>query len=303
MLDERKSMPRTRSVPSAPGAGNIITAPGPPEDASNRKMNKDVPCAKHWCFTWNNYPDNAYEILRSFSDVLAGLVCGKEVAPTTGQRHLQGHLEFKVKSRPSTLKVLWDSHVYFEKSRDPKASKAYAAKDGQDILSWGTCQTIQPYTMNVELRPWQKEIADIVSSEPDDRTIYWFFEGAGGIGKTTLQKYLYLNSERVIVLSGKATDMKHGIVTYVEKNKQPPRTVVIDIPRCQDTEHISWQGIEEIKNMFFFSGKYEGGMICGHSPHVLIFSNHTPPTEKLSRDRWKVYRIEDDMLREWASYT
>jgi len=97
----------------------------------------------------------------------------------------------------------------------------------------------------------------------------------------------------VVVLSGKASDMKNGIIKFEEANEMLPTIVLINIPRCTDVDHISWQGIEEIKDMFFFSPKYESGMICGKNPHVIIFSNEPPPERKLSDDRWKIIRIEE----------
>lgn len=43
--------------------------------------------------------------------------------------------------------------------------------------------------------------------------------------------------------------------------------------------------------MLFYSGKYEGGMVCGPSPHLCIFANERPDLIKLSSDRWKVFEI------------
>lgn len=55
------------------------------------------PRAKHWCFTWNGYPDN-YETLFSSLNTQAFFTWafyGIEVAPTTGMKHLQGCISFK----------------------------------------------------------------------------------------------------------------------------------------------------------------------------------------------------------------
>lgn len=42
--------------------------------------------------------------------------------------------------------------------------------------------------------------------------------------------------------------------------------VVMDIPK--QVEHISYTGIEEVKDGAFFSGKYESGMIVMNYPHI-----------------------------------
>lgn len=249
-----------------------------------------------WIFTWNNYPDDWKKILVpkfQNSDNVKGYIAGKEVAPTTGTPHIQGYMEFKTKARPMGLlpkQVSWRcargkmSHNY-----------NYCSKDG-DFISWGSVQYVPPYSINIKLRPWQIKIYNILLTEPNDRDMYWFWEHNGCAGKTTFQKWIYLNPNMkdVVVLSGKATDMKNGVIEYEEKHKTLPKIVLINIPRCQDTDHVSWQGIEEIKDMFFFSPKYHGGQVCGPNPHVIIFSNEPAPTWKMSPDRWHVYEIEEE---------
>ena len=142
----------------------------------------------------------------------------------------------------------------------------------------------------MDLYDWQKTIIKKIKEVPDDRSIYWFWEPEGCRGKTTFQKYIYLNFDNVIVLSGSAHDMKNGIVQYKERMGVLPKIVLINIPRSK-SGFVSYTGIEEIKDMFFFSGKYEGGMVCGPNPHVLIFANDEPDTHKMSADRWIIKEL------------
>ena len=90
------------------------------------------------------------------------------------------------------------------------------------------------------------------------------------------------------MLSGKAGDMKNGIVQY----GNIPKVVLINMPRSSGG-FISYSGIEQIKDMFFFSGKYEGGMICGKCPHVVIFANEPPDEGMMSMDRWVITAISN----------
>lgn len=69
-----------------------------------------------------------------------------------------------------------------------------------------------------------------------------------------------------------------------------PRIVIINIPR-NNKNFVSYTGLEEIKDMFFFSGKYESGMVSGASPHLIVFSNSPPDYHKMSLDRWVVHQI------------
>ena len=70
-----------------------------------------------------------------------------------------------------------------------------------------------------------------------------------------------------MVLGGKSADMKNGVVEYQKNNTCLPEIVVLNIPRSFNSDYLSYTGIEEVKDMFFNSGKYEGGMIDGNSPH------------------------------------
>jgi hypothetical protein len=75
-----------------------------------------------------------------------------------------------------------------------------------------------------------------------------------------------------------------------------PEIVLINIPKSFDQEYLSYTGIEEVKDMLFYSGKYEGGQVDGNPPFVFVFSNIPPEVDKLSEDRWMIYNIDED---EW----
>ena len=277
-------MAHTPSSSNSSSGGVILDPP--------RVKGKQASPALSWIFTWCNYPEDWHSsIVPQFQDHanIKGFVAGKEICPTTGTPHLQGYLEFRQKARPMGL---LPKQVHWRCARgNTNQNFNYCTKDG-DYVSWGTVKYTPPYMVNIELKPWQRYIDRIIRQDSDDRTIRWFWEPLGGAGKTTFQKWLFLNREGVMVICGKATDMKNAVIEYEEKHSELPKIVLVNIPRCQDTDHISWQGIEEIKDMFFFSPKYHGGQICGKPPHVLLFSNQEPPMHKLSPDRWQVVRID-----------
>ena len=249
-----------------------------------------------WCFTWCNYPEDWKEILvPGFQDCewVAGYIVGREIAPSTGTPHLQGYLRFAKGHKARPMGLLPKTVHWIAAKGDIAANVAYCSKEDEEPLIHGVCVTAkrQRYTISIDLRLWQIEIDAICRTQPHNRTIYWYWEPNGCKGKTTFQKWLFLNHKGVIVVSGKASDMKNGVIEYEEKHSVLPSIVLINIPRCTDTDHVSWQGIEEIKDMFFFSPKYHGGQVCGPNPHVFIFSNEEPPMYKLSQDRWRVVQI------------
>lgn len=139
---------------------------------------------------------------------------------------------------------------------------------------------------------WQKEILATIQEEPDDRTVHWYWSSKGCIGKTQFQKYCIVKHD-VIILGGKGADVRDGVVQYVKKNRETPDIVFFNITRSYDSQYLNYEGIENVKDMCFYSGKYEGGMVCGPSPHVVVFSNEPPDESKLSEDRWHIVNIDE----------
>jgi len=97
-----------------------------------------------------------------------------------------------------------------------------------------------------------------------------------------------------IALSGKGNDVRNGVVNYMKENGQTPELVVFPIPRSHNVDYVSYEALENIKDMYFYSGKYEGGMVCGNCPHLIVFANQPPDTFKCSMDRWKIVNIDSD---------
>jgi hypothetical protein len=259
------------------------------------KQKLQISPAKHWCFTYNNYTKEnlvAVRELCSNSSIVLEYVFQEETGEE-GTPHLQGYIAFQKKCRP---KKLLPDQVHWEKCRNVKAAKEYCHKSetrtGEVFTNIKFPRELVKMTYE-KLRPWQREIADQFK-EPEDplfgRTIYWYWEPTGNVGKTVLSMY-FTDVCGAIILGGKGSDIKCGLAKYIDANGAGPDMVVIDIPRC--VEHISWDGIECAKNGIFFSGKYESGMVRYNRPHVVCFANRPPPLEKLSEDRWKVYEIDE----------
>ena len=260
-----------------------------------RKKKKTVNPAKNWRFTFNNYTQKELKDILIILDsaICSRYVINEETGENSGIEHLQGYVEFKKKIRPKNIlidKVHWDICSY------PKKAIAYCSK--------AETRTGKIYSKNIKFKKeiktlcenqlfdWQKFIINIINTEPNDRDIYWFYHEIGGKGKSVFCKYLCLKYN-CILLSGRATDMKYGVVKYVEKNLNYPEIILLDIPRSSE-KYLSWSGIEEVKNACFFSPKFDSDMCIGNCPHMFIFANFEPERVNLSKDRWKIYSIEDD---------
>ena len=206
----------------------------------------------------------------------------------SGTPHIQGVLRFSNARSFSSLKNQCPE-VHWEVARSLKQCVDYCSKIKTRIGPTKIKGFEIPEEVIVmddaDLEEWQTDIINIIDCEPDKRTIYWFWESRGGIGKTEFCKYLCVKRDPdVIYLSGKAGDQKHCIAKYVEDHKRGPKVVVYDYPRTSEN-YISYQALEEVKNGIFFSGKYESGMCVYNSPHVICFANFPPRIHAPSADR------------------
>lgn len=244
---------------------------------------KQISCSKRWSFTICNYTQSDIDQLEKIGSSNK-YVYGLEIAPSTGMPHIQGYIEFNVKCRPKSL--FTNQSIHWEKSKGSRNQNiAYCTKEGNAYGNLLEDKVIvsQPYG-------WQLEVTELIKKKPDPRKIYWYWEFKGGAGKSSLAKYLCVE-HGAIILSGKVADMKHGIASYHLKHAKYPQIIIIDIPRSIDVDYLSYTGIEEIKNGCFFCPKYESDMIVMNPPHIIIFSNEEPNTEKMSIDRWEIKKI------------
>jgi len=243
-------------------------------------------------------------------------VIGIERGEETKRVHLQGYVECHVHGRNgikvSRFTVLESGHDcwWFGRKGSRLQAATYCTKEGDYEIVGSAIEELLDesdngkYVKEIEVMyDWQKEITALLLEAPDERTIYWYFEPEGCTGKTTFGKWMYTHPEdvggNVLILSGKADNMKHGIINYKEEFKCLPRTVIMNVPRT-NLRFLSYTGIEEVKDMFFHSGKYEGGHVCGPEPHLIVFANEPPEAGRVSIDRWKIREIKDNTATAWT---
>lgn len=269
------------------------------EGNTNQKPTKKTVCqAKNWVFTFNNYTEADIQILQDvFNEKCKIYLFEKEIGENKTP-HLQGYIELLKKARPTELGLT--SKIHWEKCKSVVDSITYCQKDYQkgiitraDIYFKGL-KIKKPLKLITPDRPYQKLILDIIKKEPDDRSIYWFWEPIGNVGKSSFVKYLVVKEDAIFIDEGKKSDiMNHCLTAYQNNNSM--ELFFFDIPR-QNKSKISWKSIESIKNGLLYSPKYEGGQCVFNSPHIIIFSNFPPDVneETISADRLKIYEIVQD---------
>lgn len=255
--------------------------------------------AKRWLFTWNNYPENWMALLAPAFGVGSLWNIGKEVG-AKGTPHLQGYVEFPEKIRPMRYKGIPKEIHWGDKFGKPcKGSREdnvlYTSKDGN--LAYSNMPEPKRPLPEVELYGWQLPLRDYLLEVPDQRTIRWVWSQEGKRGKSNFIRYMVQN-HGALVVGGKAADMKYQIAQFVAQNPERwPDIILVNLTRT--VEHVSWAGLEDIKDGIFASSKYESGMVNIPHPHIVIFANKVIMfEEKMSRDRWHVHNIDREEIKE-----
>jgi hypothetical protein len=139
--------------------------------------------------------------------------------------------------------------------------------------------------------PWQEDVLRLIGTEPDDRTIVNIVNDKGGVGKSTLVKFLvYEDAACLVPIFGTVGQVNE----YLAKN--PHRVYILDLPRSKPAmsyfKDLSMI-LEQLKNGMITNVMYGGNKPkIFKSPHIIIFSNYRYPAELLSPDRLKEYILD-----------
>lgn len=273
-------MAKKKVVSNSKGeVGNTQITTSPPDK-------KQVPARIHHCFTFNNYDSNDIIILQKLFDEYCYMYCFQEETGESGTPHLQGVISCK---KPTRDTVFGEKKIHWEKTINVKSSYIYCSKVETRTGSI-FCKNYQiPYTYRLDnLYDWQAKLLKELLTPPDDRSVNWIWSLEGNTGKSTFCKHLVMNYNAVFLSKGKYSDICNVIF---KTDMVKSRIVIIDLPR-NNGNSVSYDAIESIKNGMICNTKYETGAKCFAPPHIVVFSNDYPDTEKLSEDRWKVVNID-----------
>lgn len=267
--------------------GNTVPAPVPKPPKFSRGS-----YAKHWMFTLNNWTSDEWTQWNQLFNnlgIVDQYVCGKETGDQ-GTPHLQGYIKFQRRQRLVSIQRLFGVRAHWEVAKRPDIAIDYCSKDG-DFVS--NIPIKKPISVQEPTRDWQRRLREKLERDPDHRTIFWYWDAIGNVGKTSFSKWAAVRLGAV-VLGGKKGDIFHAIAKLVEKD-QAPNVVIFDVPR-QMMDFCPYAALEKVKDGLFYSGKYEGTMCVFNSPHVVVFANQPPDRAKLSADRWVIKEIVSNVF-------
>ena len=143
---------------------------------------------------------------------------------------------------------------------------------------------------NEDLRPWQEQVIAIVNTENTNRAVFWVYDNRGGTGKSYLCQYLLKSGNGILF-----ADFNYRENSYLYNCES---IVLFDLARSS-TAPTDMRFVEDLKNGYLVSTKFEVKKKIFVSPLVIIFSNELPRQEIPSKDRWKVLEVttSGDVIR------
>lgn len=254
---------------------------------------------RNWVFTFNNYTQKDIEITlivlnEKYSE--CSYVFQEEIGEQ-GTPHLQGLVCFKNATTLNALKKKLDPKIHWEVCRSVSKSIGYCTK--RETRSGKIYSKGFDINDDVEIKtenwyPWKIKMLDIIKNEIEirnERAIHVVYDPIGDCGKSKFVKELFLSKQFRIFFctGGKSSDLTNSIIEL----PYCPELCLLDFPRCTG-DYVCWNAVEQIKNGMVYCGKYKGGMKIFDSPVIVIFTNQLPDFEKMSLDRWRIWKIDEN---------
>lgn len=135
------------------------------------------------------------------------------------------------------------------------------------------------------LLEWQQQCLDHLD-EQSERSILFCVDEEGGIGKSTFAKWLIRNRNSWACQGGKAADLMHGY-------RKEADIAIFDMARTNNQEWYPWGFMENLKNGWFTTTKYNGRMHFFKAPKIIVFMNQDPDRTKFTADRYKIFKPKE----------
>lgn len=237
------------------------------------------------------WPTNGYT-MENLKDKLEPIadryVIGFEHATTTEREHYQIRVVFKAEHEETWVRGQFPGcHTSPTKVRNFN----YCEKEGNFYRSWE--KGLNKFA-GIQLRKWQG-MAISAMLETDDRQIMVVYDPVGGIGKTTLARYMVIN--RIATYVPPMSDAQDFMAFAMAK---PSKAYIFDMPRSESVKQKKgmWSAVEQIKNGYLYDKRYSFRDMWIEPPKIIIICNELPDMDSLSADRWKFYRVSNDGLYE-----
>lgn len=239
-----------------------------------------------------------------------------EVGEETGYRHYQGRISLKKKLRTKhqvmKLFKLVDKARWSITSNNNKRGKDfynYTTKEYTRIAGPWTENDSKPAVMTIQMKkflaldllPYMEHILD-TRAIFTWRTINLLYDEKGNSAKSMLDEYLeYKRWGTPIPPFQSYTDVMAWVCDRCNPSKLQAEVQLFtfDLPRslkfsCKKEQAMFYAAIEDLKNGRAFDKRYNNNYRRFTRPNIWIFCNDLPNFDLLSRDKWKIWTLDDD---------
>lgn len=265
------------------------------------KVSKSVQVYHHmfrWSIEHNN--DNKFKLMKWCRRTGDKFIFQAE--DTTNNPHYQGYIHTVQKTRSKQLAShandeLKGIEVRPASTNGQDALRSYCMKDETRVAGpWADKRIYMGADLWSEEKfpDWQKTLLKILRKEPGDRKMQWIYDPVGNNGKTKFCKWLCYKMDAVGLSYGHSTDVLNLVSKFQGKyiycwnltRAKPANLSELDL----------YSAMESVKDGFFINLKYETAQVLMDCPHVVVFANHIPRFEHISKDRWDLYEIQNSKL-------
>lgn len=265
---------------------------------------------KTWDFSLKKGDETSKDIRNNLRNT-ANLWAFQEEVGESGYKHWQGRIRLHKKKRKDDVLKLFSGTV-FEKAHwsnttvDVHVSKTfnYVIKCDTRVDGPWTDKMEEPEDMPwqleevTELRPWQQEIVTTMENQKvkgkrDGRTINVLYHPGGNMGGTIIKDWLRWNHKATVIPL--MTDTQDICAMVMCKPKDT--SYFIDMPRNVPRGKLPgfWNGVESIKDGYCWDKRNRFRDRLFGRPCIWIKTNELPCEDMLSRDRWKIWTVNDPM--------
>lgn len=145
------------------------------------------------------------------------------------------------------------------------------------------------------LRPWQQTLLERLRAQ-SCRQVFFVEDPFGDQGKTWMSMFLRTSFNAFVCRGGKDADIAYSFKSHFEEHES--EYCVFDMARCNEDQYWPYRKIEEMKDGYMTSSKYESTSFDFLEQKVIVFCNKVPDNvmEKLSFDRVVKFIIDDNKL-------
>lgn len=221
-------------------------------------------------------------------------------AGENGYEHFQCRVSFKSKQRLSACKKVHAKAHWSPTSTENRSNNFYVTKeDTRTEGPWANEQIVDENYIPRQvremttLRKWQQTIIDM-SQVWDTRIVNVVIDKEGGQGKTSLMTYMMVHglAKKIPFVNCHKDLMRMAYCIGIS------RCYVLDMPRAIDKTRLGglYAAIEELKSGWCYDDRYTFKQRVMDCPNIWLFTNKDPDLQLLSKDRWRLWKIENEEL-------